>query len=84
MSGEMRALTRVLVALAAVAISLLASPATASADPANPCDLALSFFCRFVPIMPNLEGDIDLSTQLPPAPPGEPPRPADICARGCL
>ena len=57
----------------------LAAPA--SAEPGdNPCDLAVNFFCRFVPIAPHLEGDVDLTQQLPPAD----LRAAPLCARGAL
>src|SRR5262249_5198354 len=60
----------------------------ASADSGNdPCGLAVSFFCRFVPIAPELDGDVDLTKQLPPVDPAAPPPdsrpPADICANGC-
>jgi hypothetical protein len=65
----------------------LASPA--SAEPGdNPCDLAINFLCRFVPIAPELEDDVDLTQQLPPVDPNAPlPEslpPADICAAGCI
>ena len=59
----------------------------ASAEPGdNPCELAVTFLCKFVPIAPHLEGDIDLTQQLPPAdgPPPESLPPADICAAGCI
>jgi hypothetical protein len=48
--------------------------------------LAMSVVCRFVPIAPALDGDVDLTTQVPPADPRLPapdPLPADVCARGC-
>jgi hypothetical protein len=71
---------------------LLAAPA--GADPGdNPCEFSVSFVCRFVPIAPDLEGDIDLTQQQPPVDPAaplpdaplpEPPPPADICANGCI
>jgi hypothetical protein len=70
------------VAIAVTGVGL--SEAPASAAPETPCDLAMGFFCRFVPIAPDLEGDVDLSTQLPPAPPDESLPPANICARGCI
>jgi hypothetical protein len=67
--------------------TFLAGPA--SADPAgDPCGLAMSFFCRLLPIAPDLDGDIDLTKELPPDDPAAPPPdslpPADICARGCV
>ena len=60
----------------------------ASADSGNdPCGLAVSFLCRFIPIAPELDGDVDLTKQLPSADPAAPPPdsrpPADICANGC-
>jgi hypothetical protein len=84
----------VIAAVGAVAAAvLLAVPA--GADPGdNPCEFSISFVCRFVPIAPNLEGDIDLTQQQPPAdpaapppetpPPPESPPPPDICANGCI
>lgn len=32
----------------------------------DPCGLAVSFLCRFMPIAPDLDGDVDLTTPLPP------------------
>lgn len=81
-------LLRVLAATAAlVAGTLLAAPA--GADPGdNPCELAINFLCRFVPVAPELEGDLDLTQQLAPADPQTPPPdslPAiDPCAAGCI
>jgi hypothetical protein len=65
----------------------LASPSVA--DPADdPCALEVSFICRFVPIAPGLDGDVDLTKQQPPADPGAPTPdsrpPADICSAGCV
>jgi hypothetical protein len=81
----MRSLINTLLFAVAIAVTGIGlSGAPASAAPHNPCDLAVSFFCRFVPIAPDLDGDIDLSTQLPPAPPDEALPPVNICARGCM
>ncbi len=60
----------------------------AHAEPADgSCPLAMPLICRFVPIEPDLEGDVDLTTQLPPAGPGVPAPdllpPTAACARGC-
>jgi hypothetical protein len=42
----------------------------ATADPDDdPCGLAVNLFCRFLPMAPELDGDVDLTKQLPPAPP---------------
>ena len=64
----------------------LAAPA--SAEPGDdPCELATNFFCRFVPIAPHLEGDVDLthSSRRPtrPRPPESLP-PARPCSSGCI
>jgi hypothetical protein len=78
-----------IVAVGALATAMFVA-APASADPAdNPCTLAVTFLCQFVPMAPELDHDIDLTqpsgdSAIPPpaAPIGEPP-PADICANGC-
>ena len=79
--------TAIAVVSALAAGVLLAAPA--SAEPGDdPCELATNFFCRFVPIAPHLEGDVDLTQQQPPADPAAPPPeslpPADPCAMGCI
>jgi hypothetical protein len=44
-------------------------PPVATADPDDdPCGLAVNLFCRFLPIAPELDGDVDLTKQVPPAP----------------
>ncbi|WP_319455976.1 MULTISPECIES: fibronectin-binding protein [unclassified Mycobacterium] len=44
-----------------------------NATPADdPCPLAMSFLCGFLPIAPDLDGDVDLTKQLPPADPTAP------------
>jgi hypothetical protein len=54
-----------ILALATVTTSLyLAGPAVA--DPSDPCHGGGSFLCRMIPIMPDLDHDIDL-TQNPDA-----------------
>jgi hypothetical protein len=60
-----------------VATGLLAAAfvvaAPAGADPADdPCQLAVTFLCRFVPMAPDLDHDVDL-TQDPGALSGQPP-----------
>jgi hypothetical protein len=78
--------TTVIYAAAALAGGLLLA-APASAEPGdNPCELAVNFLCRFVPIAPDLEGDIDLTQQQPADPNAPPPESlpvAPICAVGC-
>jgi hypothetical protein len=65
------------------------APATAMADPADdPCGLAVSLLCRFVPVAPELDGDVDLTKQQPPADPADPAPDAlpsaELCAGGCI
>jgi hypothetical protein len=77
----------VVAAAAALAAGVfLAIPATA--DPGdNPCELAISYFCKFMPIAPDLEGDVDLTQQQPVDPNAPPPESlpvVDPCAAGCI
>jgi hypothetical protein len=72
-----------------VASTALLPPPAVVADPADdPCSLAVSFLCRFMPMAPNLDGDVDLTKQQPPADPADPPTTAppvaDICTSGCI
>ncbi|GAC1636893.1 MAG: hypothetical protein NVS4B6_05740 [Mycobacterium sp.] len=73
-------------AAALAAAVLLATPA--AADPGdNPCGLAVSFLCRFVPVAPDLDHDVDLTQQQPVDPNAAPPDSlpiADPCAAGCI
>jgi hypothetical protein len=78
-------MTAALVSMLAAAV-MLAGPA--SAEPGNPCELAINFLCRFVPIAPELDHDIDLTQQSPPVDPSAPP-PESLpvvspCAAGCI
>jgi hypothetical protein len=81
-------LRRTLIAAGAAlaAGALFAIPA--SADPGDdPCEFAINYFCRFVPIAPDLEGDVDLTKQQPVDPNAPPPESlpvADPCAAGCI
>jgi hypothetical protein len=75
---------------AAVALAagvILAAPAAAEPGD-NPCGIAISYICRFVPIAPDLEGDVDLTQQQPPVDPNAPPPESlpvvDPCAAGCI
>lgn len=78
----------VIAAAAALAAGVyLATPT--SADPGdNPCEFAINYFCKFIPIAPDLEGDVDLATDQPPADPNAPPPESlpvvDPCAAGCI
>lgn len=64
------------------------APGYASATPDDgPCDLVVGLLCRFIPMAPALEGDIDLTEGQPVDPNAPSPdtrRPADICANGCM
>lgn len=42
-----------------------AAPSTARADTDNPCSLAATFLCQFIPIVPELEDDVDLTQEEP-------------------
>lgn len=71
-----------------VTAALFASP-PAVADPADdPCGLAVTFLCRFIPAAPDLDHDLDLTDQQPSADPSAPEPdsrpPADICTAGCV
>ena len=75
-------------AAAALAAGILrATPANAEPGD-NPCEFAINYFCRFIPIDPDLEGDVDLTQQQPPVDPNAPPPESlpvvDPCAAGCI
>ena len=76
----------VAIAVAAfIAAVVLASPV--HAEPVDePCALAVSLLCRFVPIAPSLDGDVDYTQQQPGA--GilapESAQPVDPCVSGCI
>ncbi len=82
-------LKRTVIAAAAALTAglLLAAPATAEPGD-NPCEFAINYFCRFVPIAPDLEGDVDLTQLQPPVDPNAPPPESlpvvDPCAAGCI
>ena len=59
--------------LATVAAACTAAPAIASGNPGDdPCSQAMVAVCRFVPILPTLDGDVDLIGQPPLADPAYP------------
>jgi hypothetical protein len=81
-------LKRALVAAATAVTAglLLATPANADPDD-SPCELAISYFCRFVPVAPDLDRDLDLTQQQqvdPNAPPPDTLPVMDPCAAGCI
>jgi hypothetical protein len=77
----------VIVAAAALTAGVfLAAPADAQPGD-NPCEFAINYFCKFMPIAPDLEGDIDLTQQQPVDPNAPPPESlpvVDPCAAGCI
>ena len=76
----------IIVTSAVAAAAFFATPA--NADPGdNPCELAISYFCKFVPIAPDLDHDIDVTQgqQVDPTAPPPESRPVfDPCAAGCI
>lgn len=78
--------TVIAAAAALAAATFLATPA--GADPGdNPCEFAINYFCKFIPMAPELEGDIDLTQQQPVDPNAPPPESlpvVDPCAAGCI
>ncbi len=84
----------VLLAVGAGALTLgVAAPA--GANPGDPCPLAVSFLCNFVPLAPDLDRNIDLTQtsgviagepvpQMPSGPDTVYGPPANVCANGCI
>lgn len=73
-------------ACALAAAVLLATPAAAGPGD-NPCELAINFLCRFVPVAPDLDHDVDLTQQQPVDPNAPPPESlpvVDPCTAGCI
>jgi hypothetical protein len=82
-------LRKVTIAAASALAAAMFLAVPAGADPGdNPCELAVNFLCRFVPIAPDLQGDVDLTIKLPPADPNAPPPESlpvvNPCAAGCI
>ena len=70
-------------------VIVIASIGVAVAAPADdPCPLAVSLLCRFTPIAPDLDGDVNLTKQVPPTDPAAaapaPLPPSEVCASGCV
>ena len=72
----------------AVSSSVGLAPLAAGEPGTNPCELTVSFVCQFVPLAPDLDGDVDLTqqpqNQVPAMLAPETAPPADVCARGCM
>jgi hypothetical protein len=81
-------LKKTVIAAAAALTTGLLLTVPARAEPGdNPCELAVNFLCRFAPIAPDLEGDVDLTQQQPVDPNPPPPESlpvVDPCAAGCI
>jgi hypothetical protein len=78
--------TPIVAAAALTAGIFLAAPVDAQPGD-NPCEFAINYFCKFMPIAPDLEGDVDLTQQQsvdPNAPPPESLPVVDPCAAGCI
>lgn len=81
-------LARGLLAAVVAVVAWQTVPPAGSSHAEDPCALAVSLLCRFMPIAPDLEGDVDYTQQLPAgadavlAP--ESAVPADPCASGCI
>lgn len=78
--------TAIAAAAALAAATILATPASADRGD-NPCEFAINYFCKFIPMAPELEGDIDLTQQQPVDPNAPPPESlpvVDPCAAGCI
>ena len=76
----------IIVTSAVAAAAVFATPANAEPGD-NPCELAVTFLCRFVPVAPDLDHDIDMTQQQPvdsTAPPPESLPVADPCVAGCI
>lgn len=66
----------------ALAGGVLAAPA--AAEPMPQCEFALAFICSMLPAMPDLDHDIDLTHDVPPANSLPEDQMADPCALGCV
>jgi hypothetical protein len=81
-------LKKAIIAAVAAGGTAVALAGPAGAQPGRPpCDLALSFICNMIPSAPELDHDVDLSTQLPVDPNAPDPEtlpPLDPCSAGCL
>jgi hypothetical protein len=77
-------LRRITLATAALLLAGGTLAAPAGAEPMPPCEFGLSFLCSMLPVAPDLEGDIDLTQDKPPANSLPEDQVADPCALGCI
>ncbi|EHB58744.1 hypothetical protein MycrhDRAFT_1180 [Mycolicibacterium rhodesiae JS60] len=72
----------------AVGTTVVLAPIAAAEPGTNPCELNVTFLCQFVPLAPELDGDVDLTqqpqNQVPAMLAPEDAPPAPVCARGCM
>jgi hypothetical protein len=85
----LRSMLASVVALALLTSFSFALAPTAGADPSDDsCPLSMVLLCRLIPTAPDLDGDVDLTKQQPPADstasPVDPSMPADVCSNGCI
>jgi hypothetical protein len=63
------------------AVGWLAPPASADDGDRPQCPLSLALMCRLLPVAPDMDGDLDLTTNQPaPGPQEQLPPPVDPCA----
>lgn len=65
----------------AVTGGVLAAPVAAEPPP---CEFGLSFLCSMLPIAPELDHDVELTGDVPPANSLPEDQVADPCALGCI
>jgi hypothetical protein len=87
---------RAAIVVMGVIAALFGATAPAGADPTDdPCQLAVTFLCRFLPMAPDLDHNVDLTKEpgfingqtlpsMPADPQPEDTPPADVCINGCM
>ena len=88
-SIPMRNGLRVIGAVAALWVAPTVWTAESTAEPAtDPCQLAVSLLCRFIPMAPELDSDVDLTRPEPidssGLHPAEDYLAPDFCSFGCM
>ncbi|MGB3486040.1 MAG: fibronectin-binding protein [Mycobacterium sp.] len=77
-------LVRIAALTGALALTGAVLAAPAPAEPMPQCELALAFICGMLPAMPDLDHDINLDHDVPPANSLPETQFADPCALGCI